>query len=342
MLETLDPNTRFFTPEEYKAFNAKLAGATAGIGMNVEAKKAGDCAVVDFPLKGSPAERAELREGDVIVSVDGEDIRPLEEDDFLNKVRGEPGTPVTLVIRRGRAESGAARILSKTITRETFSTPNVFSEVLRGNVGYIRIELFRKDTDERFMEEIGKLRAQHVRGLIIDLRGNPGGYSASVTKMCSMFLEKDKLIASLRRQGEVTMSYKTAGEEPPLDIPLAVLVNGRSGSASEVFTGTMQDYKRAVIVGSRTYGKGTVQDLVDFADGSGMRITRRRYFLPSGRSIDGTMSGERGGIEPDIAVEVSDKDSKAIMDQLFRKRMGAPLKGGGVKDAVLEKALEIF
>ena len=240
---------------------------------------------------GSPAQESGLQEGDVIISADSYEAASMDLTEFVNHIRGEEGSQVHLVIAR----SGEAENLEFDITRKNLVLPTVSSQMLENHTGYIQVTEFTEHTAEQFEEALDSLQGDGMTALIVDLRSNPGGMLTSVCDMLDDILPKGLLVYTEDRSGK-RVDY-TSTDEKTLDLPLAVLVNGYSASASEIFAGAIQDRKAGTIIGTTTYGKGVVQSILTLKDGSAFKITTNRYFTPSGTCIQGI------GITPDEELE---------------------------------------
>ena len=290
-----DPYTHYFDPVALEAFHIRTEGAFVGIGVLVTLESGGRDVLIANVYEDSPAEKAGLRVGDRIISVEGSDVsnRPLEE--ITSLIKGPAGTTVSVVVLRA-GDSGIQRIEAK-ITREQVNIPTVFSEILPDGTGYIRIEGFDKQTTEQFIAAMQEMKTAYVPGLIVDLRNNPGGLLDVVVDISNIFLPPGVITFTEDVNGN--RRYFRA-DENYISIPLAVLVNERSASASEVFAGAVQDTGVGVLVGEQTFGKGIVQNIFGLSDGSAVKMTVAKYFTPSGASIHGT------GLAPDIVVAMED------------------------------------
>jgi len=315
MAGSLDPFTNYYDNEEYKEFRQNMSGQYAGIGAKVGFL--GDIDDPDArvfsvirPIYSGPAYRAEgpggdgLRSYDEIVKINGEPTRGKELKDLVETLKGPPGTTVRVTIRR-RSIEGEKEF---EITRENISLNSAFHSMLPGKIGYVRLLHFGNDAVKEFRDAITDLEDDGMQALIIDLRGNPGGLLSAAVDIADMFLKDNKLIVrSVGRDERIVPEERHLTSDPAThpDYPLVVLVNGSSASASEIVAGALQDYNRAVLVGERTYGKGSVQRLMELeSDGrqSALKVTIAKYYLPSGRSIQRTHT-DRGGVKPDIEIE---------------------------------------
>lgn len=286
MLASLgDPYSFYYSPEEMQARGADMEGAYDGVGLLILEESGGALEVLRV-YAGSPAESAGMKAGDRIIAVDGASAL---EADLLERMRGENGTRVQLMIDRGgeRLEIG--------VERGNVRYSNVASAMLEGGVGYIAIFQFSGDDVEAFARALDELQRGGASALIIDLRNNPGGLLGGVTAIADQLLDGGLIVYTEDRSGAREEFYAEAGA---CELPLAVLVNGSSASASEILAAAVQERGRGAVVGTQTYGKGVVQSLVSFeSDGSGMQYTSSRYFTPNGRSIHGE------GVAPDVVVE---------------------------------------
>lgn len=271
----LDPHTVWLDPAAVQRFHEDGAGRFAGVGLEV-AERDGRLVVV-APLPGTPAEAAGLRSGDHIVSVDGTPTRRLGLEGVISHLRGTEGTPVVIEVDR----VGTAR-MKLSLKRAHITVNPVEFQTLEGGVGYIRLRIFQRDTAERLDAALAALGP--VRGLVLDLRDNPGGLLAQAVEVAGRFVAGGRVVIVRARDDE---DVWTAGARATYTGPLVVLVNEGTASAAEILAGALQDHHRARLLGAPTFGKGTVQRLVNLSDGSGLKLTIARYFSPEGRPIDG-------------------------------------------------------
>ena len=291
MLDELDdPYADYFSAEDFEDFNASLEGTFSGVGLMLTDTPDGP--VIVSVLEDTPAQRAGIEEGERIVEVDGEDVsdEPLEQ--IVAKVKGEPGTTVSLGL-----EGGDAGPRTIEVTRAEFDVPLTMTEMLDGDVGYVDLLQFVNGSGETVRREVRSLLDDGASGIVLDLRGNPGGLLNEAVDVASVFIEDGEIVTVEQRGGQ--RETLTAVEDALEEVPLVVLVDGRSASASEIVAGAIQDRDRGTIVGETTFGKGSVQTIEQFSDGSGAKFTTARYFTPSGDSIEGT------GVEPDVTVEAA-------------------------------------
>lgn len=303
MFETLDPHSTYYTDEEYKEFMVDIKGEVVGIGVQIE-RKDGRITVV-APIEGSPAFKAGIKTGDKIVNVDGTDISDYTADQAAKLIRGEEGAKVKIGIRR----DGVKDIIYFEFTRELIEINPVKYEIKDGNIGYIRITEFSENTFDHFADAVNEFKEKGVEGVIIDLRGNPGGLLGQVIDVCKLLIPKGPIV-KIQVKNEIVETYESELDKAPFK--LVVLTNGGSASASEIMAGAIKDSKTGILVGEKTYGKGTVQHINRVQGGGGVKLTVANYLTPSGFSLDGI------GITPDIEV-------KAAADNISVEL--APIKG---------------
>jgi carboxyl-terminal processing protease len=294
MLEELDdPYARYFPAGDFDEFSASLDGTFSGVGLLLEDTPEGPVIVSVF--EGTPAARAGIEEGERIVSVNGENVRDEPLENIASKVKGEAGTRVRLGLDGGG--DGAREV---EVTRAEFEVPVLTTEMLDGDIGYIDLRQFVEGAGTQVREATTSLVDERASGIVLDLRNNPGGLLNEAINVASVFIE-DGEIVSVESRGGSTETFD-AVDDAFETIPLVVLVDDHSASASEIVAGAMQDAQRAPIVGEPTFGKGTVQTIAQLPDGSGVKFTTARYYTPSGDSIEGV------GVAPDVEVEAGDDD----------------------------------
>ncbi len=288
-----DPYTLFMTPQDMKVFENALSGTLEGIGAQLDLKE-GQVTVV-APLKGSPAEKAGLRTHDIIISVDGKSLEGMSLEGVVSLIRGPKETTVTLSVLR---ESSPAPILI-TVMRDAIHIPSVESKVIAtasGSLGYVALNQFGDDSVAELKKAILEFPAKDLKGVVLDLRFNGGGYLEGATDIVSMFLKSGTVVTVARRDTEPEV-YRVNGSPILPDIPLVVLINGGSASASEITAGALQDSKRATIIGTQSFGKGTVQEIIELPGGSSLRVTTAHWLTPSGHDLG------KKGVMPDIVVD---------------------------------------
>jgi len=299
---TKDPYTEYFTAKEAKAFDSQLQGISlTGVGAQLDQDASGNVVVMS-PLKGSPAAAAGLHAKDIIVTIDGTSAAGMTAGDAATKIRGPKGTKVTLVIQRGQNQ------LTFTITRDTISVPTAISKVLDDGVGYLGVSQFSDNTYELVQQAVTTFQQQGVKKVILDLRDNPGGEVESAKNISSLWLPDNALIMQEKRGNQVVDSTRATGHNPLKGIPTVVLVNSGSASAAEITALALRDGKAATIMGEKSYGKGVVQEVLSFSDGSELKVTIAKWYSPNGTSIN------HKGIKPDTVVTQSDADTKDHID----------------------------
>ena len=304
MLSGLDPHTSFFTPEDFKRFTDSTMGEFGGLGITID--RQGDYVVVVSPIEGTPAYKMGIQAGDRIVSVDGENVVGMVIDDVISRMRGEPGTLVLIGIDR----PGISNQLNFEIIREIIRTNSIsYSFVLENGVGYIRISQFNANTTNDFREALDLLEAEGISGLLIDLRSNPGGLLNEAVDMINEFIGRNRRVVFTRGRARGTnREYFTTHNRNRPDYPVIALINQASASASEIFSGSLQDWDRGLVVGMPSYGKGSVQQLFPLIDGHGLKVTISKYYINSGRCIhkdinDRLLRGEEVSQEEREAIE---------------------------------------
>jgi len=286
-----DQYTEYLSAEKAKEFNNDLNGTFTGIGAQLGKNDQGNIIIVS-PIDGFPAKKAGLQPKDVIAEVDGQSTTKWTVDQAVDKIRGEAGTIVKLRVIRNDIED-----LKFQIRREEIKIPSVESKVIKDNIGYIRISQFGEDTSALAQKAAQDLKAKNVKGIVLDLRGNPGGLLNSAVDVTSLWLKDGKLVLKEKRGEKVIKTYKAKGS-PILDaMPTIVLIDGGSASASEITAGALKDNGVAKLIGEKSFGKGSVQTIENLPDGSAIKVTIARWFTPNDKNID------KQGIEPDINIE---------------------------------------
>jgi carboxyl-terminal processing protease len=294
MVAELDPHSSYMPPEDFQTFESDTEGQFGGIGIEVETKD--DQLVVLSPIEGSPADRAGVKSGDVIVVIDGRDPSQEPLDKLVKHLRGAPGTHVKVGVRR----KGAADLIAFDLVREIIHVSSVTSRLMADGVGYVRIKQFQERTHDELLDAAAKLRAKsggHLAGLVFDLRRNPGGLVDQAADVADEFLDGGTIYTA-RHRGQIVDEVTAHGGGAFSQPPCVVLVDEYTASASELVAGALQDHKRASVVGQRTFGKGSVQAILALPGGAGMRLTVSRYYTPNGHAI------QADGVHPDVAVEI--------------------------------------
>jgi carboxyl-terminal processing protease len=284
-----DPYTVFSPPEETKQFEETIQGNFSGVGIEIGIRQG--LVTVIAPLDGSPAAQAGIREGDIILAVDGESItQEMTIDEVVRLIRGEQGVEVALqVVHQGSSEPTDIAIVRDTIEIESVRLS------IEDAIAHIRITNFNGDTSQKFTTAARQAAREHARGILLDLRNNPGGFLDAAVEISSEFLDRGQLV--VLEKGRTNKDYPATGNPTLAGIPVVIIVNGGSASASEIVAGALHDQLDAPIVGTKTFGKGSVQEFLKLADGSSMRVTVSKWFTPSGRSIN------EEGIEPTVEAE---------------------------------------
>lgn len=298
MLMSLDPHSSYLKPEDFKELQEETEGSFSGIGIEVTIED-GILTVV-APIEGTPANLAGLKAKDKIIRIDGELTANMNPMDAIKKLRGPQGTQVTLSVHR----EGWKELRDFTLTRETIPMVSVHASFLEPGLAYVRITNFQSQTTRELEDALHKLQSQHpIKGMILDLRNNPGGLLDQAVSVTDIFLDGGLVVYTRGRVQEQNMTFHAHPNNGRNLFPLVVLVNEGSASASEIVTGAIQDHKRGIIVGAKTFGKGSVQTILPLPEGAGLRMTTARYYTPSGRSIQAT------GITPNVLV-ASDSNGK--------------------------------
>ncbi len=292
-LRGLDPHSSFLDPDMYREMQVETSGTFGGLGIEITLKD--DVLTVVSPIDGTPAHRAGLHSGDRIVKIEGISTKDMSLTDAVKRMRGKPGTRVTISIMR----EGWTEPKEFTMTREQIHVQSVRSQDLEPGIGYIRLRQFQEQTPADLDGALEKFaRNGKLQGLVLDLRNDPGGLLTAAVEVTEKFLEDGKLVVYTEgRVRNQSMRFTAHAKKPYLDFPIVVLVNQGSASASEIVAGALQDWGRGIVLGTQTFGKGSVQTIIPLSDGSGLRLTTAKYFTPKGRSIHGK------GIAPDIVVE---------------------------------------
>lgn len=286
-----DPYSAYFTAEEFKNFMISIQGSFEGIGISVTMDDDGLVRVIS-PIEDTPGHKAGILPDDKIIQINDIPVKGLTLDEAVSLMRGPKGTKVTLHIKR----EGIDNILTFEIIRDSIELKTVRHRIIGDDIGYIRITSFDENTSKEFKKSLNELNSKKVRGLILDLRNNPGGLLNECVKVADELIGENLIVYTEDKSGNRTSEYRSGRNK--INIPLVILINKYSASASEIVAGAVQDTKSGVLVGTKTFGKGSVQEPTVFKDGSGLKLTIAKYYLPSGRSIDGI------GVEPDIVVEL--------------------------------------
>lgn len=300
MVSNLDPHSQYLDKKEREELINGISGEFAGIGIEVQSVEGG--LKVIAPIDGTPAQRAGLKSGDIIIKINDKMLSTLSSpSEGLKELKGNPGEKVDLLVIRDKQQ------LKFEIKKEIIKVKTTKSKLIEDKFGYVKINVFQKDTGPELYDAINKLnKDKKIEGLILDLRGNPGGLLDEAVNVSDLFLD-DEVVTYTKDRRDEKKYYRAKEGQIIRNIPIVVLVDGGSASASEIVAGALQDHKRAIIIGSKTFGKGSVQTVIDFADGNAIKLTTSRYYTPNGRSIQAT------GITPDVVIDsLSVKANKEV------------------------------
>lgn len=311
-----DPYSEFLTKEEMDSLNQQTEGEYAGVGIVVTPSETGAITVVSA-IKGSPAFEKGIKKDDIILKINGKDYNASQMNDAVKVMKGKPNTDVKLTI--ARMENKTSKIFDVNITRRMISLTTVNSQKI-GDIGYINITQFDRKTDKEFIEQYENLKKQNVKSIVLDLRNNPGGLLDSTVKIADYLLPQGVIVKTVDKNKKEDVQKSDSSEQ---NLPMVVLVNGSSASASEILTGALKDYKKATIVGEKTFGKGIVQTIIPMDKGEGLKLTISEYFSPNGNKI------HKQGVIPDVEIKLDEK-AKGIGVEFMKE------------DNQLQKALEIL
>lgn len=351
MASQLDEFSEYISVDDMKAMREETKGEFGGVGMRLNSSKPGELIVVT-PLPDSPAYKAGVEPKDKVIKIDGRPVSEMKSDEAVAALRGEVGTKVKVELERKDEKTGKTSTKKVTLKRTKIIPEVVFSKMLEGDIGYIYVTDFSGHTVEGFENAMQTLQDKGMKALIVDLRFNPGGLLDSAVNMSKLFIGDNKLIVYTKgRKEEFFKEYKSNPKAKYADIPMALLVNEGSASGSEIVAGALQDHKRAVLIGSRTFGKGSVQQVISLPDTSGLRITVAKYYTPLGRMIHKNFkaknANETGGIVPDIVVPFDPAKARAATFYTTNliyspsKKTAEP-EQAKAEDPVLERAVELL
>ena len=347
MVDELDDFSQFMEPDVYERVKSDTEGEFGGIGIRVDTRE-GWLTVVT-PLPNTPAWKAGMLPGDKIIKIEGASTKDLIIDEAIKKLRGKPGTLVNITTAR-EPEDKTADWITKDIplVRELIKSENVKWRMLDGKTGYIKIVEFTGHVTENFDKAMADLKGKGMEALVLDLRYNPGGLLSAAVDISKLFMNGNKMIVYTKgRKPENYQEFRANGSAPHEMLPLVILMNRYSASASEIVAGAMQDNKRAVVVGERSFGKASVQSMIPLSDKSALRLTIAKYYTPSGKSIQHDAKNETGGILPDIAIKVPLETEKKLLLQSEEVYFpGKEDKNGKkkdlVKDEMVDRAVELL
>jgi len=328
MLSGLDPHSAYLDANSFKDMRVETEGKFGGLGIEVTMEN-GFVKVVS-PIEDTPAARAGIKPGDLVIRLDEKAVKGLTLTEAVRLMRGKPGTDITLTIVR----EGVSKPLKITLTRAVIKIQSVKSRLLEPGFGYVRITQFQSGTEKGLAEVVRKLETENkgaLRGVILDLRNNPGGVLNAAVGVSDAFLDKGLIVYTEGRVEDSRMRKSAVPGDLIKGAPMVVLINGGSASASEIVAGALQDHRRAVIMGTKSFGKGSVQTIVPISNGAALKITTARYYTPNGRSI------QASGIEPDIITEEARLTKSETADRLKEADLARHLENG---DEPLEKKAE--
>lgn len=342
MVSVLDPFSQFMEPEAKKDMETETEGKFGGVGMRVAVRD--EWLTVITPLPDTPAYRLGILPGDKIIKIEGISTKSMSLTEAVQKLRGEPKTEVHVTIAR----EGQKELLEFKIIRENIKIQSVKSKLLEGNIGYIKLIEFIEPSTRDMLKAINDLKTQGMTSLVLDLRNNPGGLLSSAVEVSKLFIGDSKLIVYTEGRAQPRQEYLANPTAPCSDVSMVVLVNQGSASGSEILAGALQDHHRALILGSQTFGKGSVQSVITLEDGSGLRLTTAKYYTPAGRSIHRDEKTGKGGIDPDIVVDVTPEIAAKLQSQseeLYAKGKepeSQVKKDERIRDEAMERAFEIL
>ncbi len=339
MLSSLDPHSSYMDAKQYADMQVQTKGEFGGLGLEVTAD--GGLIKVISPIDDTPAARAGIKSGDLILSLDGKSVEGLTLNDAVDRMRGTPGSTITLTLKREHVD----KPIAVTMTREIIHI-QVVKSALYNNIGYIRLSAFNEESDPKLREAIDKIKSEshgNLRGLVFDLRNNPGGLLDQAVDVCEDFIPDGEIVSTRARHPDEDQRWNAKGTDLLDGLPMVVLINGGSASASEIVSGALQDHRRAIIMGTRSFGKGSVQTVIPMGDDGAIRLTTARYYTPSGRSIQGL------GIAPDVPVaEERDDEPHFLPDReselnhaLTNEGGSAPTKKPAPRDDIPPQAKNI-
>jgi len=317
MLRSLDPHSTYLQPKDFDDLQENTSGEFGGLGIEI-GQQDGLILVVS-PIDDTPAQRAGIQPGDLIVTLDGQSVMGMSIADAVDTMRGEPGSAILLEVRR----QGEAELLEFELERAVVKVASVRGKMLSNDIGYLRITQFQSHTGQELVKELKEWQEQgSLNGIVLDLRNNPGGVLGAAVDVSNAFINDGVIVYTEGRAADSELRYKATLETAATDIPMVVLINGGSASASEIVAGALQDHHRAIILGTRSFGKGSVQSVLPLANDKAVKLTTARYFTPNGRSI------QAQGIEPDILVAQSDvtphKDIRRLKEADLQGHLSNP------------------
>ncbi len=326
-LRGLDPHSSFLDPESYREMQVETSGSFGGLGIEITLRD--DVLTIVAPIEGTPAYRAGLQTGDRIIKIDGLATKDLQLSDAVKRMRGKPGSKVTITVAR----EGWSEPKDVELVREQIRVQSVRAHDLGGGIAYIKLRQFQEQSPGDMAAALEKAAKAGMKALVLDLRNNPGGLLTAAVEVTEEFVDDGKLVVYTEgRVRNQNMRFSAHAKKSYPNLPMVVLVNQGSASASEIVAGALQDWGRAIVVGTQTFGKGSVQTIIPLSDGSGLRLTTAKYYTPKGRSIHGK------GIAPDIVVELpkekdgAPRERQPALDPLEELR----------KDIQVQRAIDVI
>ena len=349
MVATLDPFSQFMDPDLHRDVKTDTEGQFGGLGIRLGARD--EWLTIIPPLPGTPAFRAGILPEDRIIKIEGESTKDLSLADAVKKLRGKPGSKVAITVARKAEKEGkdAWSTHEMSLVREIIVVQSVDSRMLENKTGYLKINEFTAHTAEDVVNALAKLKKDSASAVVLDLRNNPGGLLTAAVDVASFFIGDNKMIVYTQgRRPENKQEFRAGMKAPFGYVPMVVLINRGSASGSEIVAGALQDHKRAVVIGDRSFGKASVQSVIPLSDGSGLRLTVAHYFTPSGNMIQRDEKKGTGGIVPDIMISITPENEMKLMaqaEQIYKQGedpKSAIDEKSRVKDEVLERALELL
>jgi len=333
MVRVLDPFSQFLEPDAHKEMKTETEGEFGGLGIRIAIRD--NILTVITPLPGTPAYKQGILPGDKIIKINGETTQDITIENAVKKLRGAPGSKVTITIGR----EGEKELKDFNLTRELIKIESIRSRMLEDNIGYVRLTEFTQRSAQDFDAALKALKSKGMTSLVVDLRNNPGGLLNVAVDTCRLFIGSSKLIVYTEGRRQPRQEFRADPHAPYEDLPMVILVNHGSASGSEIFSGCLQDYHRAVLMGSETFGKGSVQSVIPLADGSGLRLTTAKYYTPSGRTFHRDEKTGKGGVTPDIVIDVP-REVEAKLQAQEEEIFGSKSKSDKDKDHVRDEALD--